>query len=398
MTQPPPTPNGLNQTLLATITSLENLAYSTPYLLHDKDHLRKRLYNAVHKLLPEIETPTEMAQRLLYTPCEMMGAKIGIDMGVFEILAKSEKPLSTEEVARLCDVEMGMTVRLLRFLGSLGMVREMDGEEDGQFWGPSNRTRNLAMREIAAGVNHKHDNVMPAWHALPSWLRRRGYTVPIMTTDTPFAQGHGVEPQQSFYDWLQERPWNANEFNLFMRVHRLGVQSWMDLEERYAFVDVGGGIGLQSKALVQRYPNTFHGKIILQDLPEVIAKAHTENSGINVMAVDFFKSQPVTNAKIYYLRSILRNWPDPQALLILSHIHAAMSSSSHLIIDDIVLSDKNASKYETQLDMTMLAMLNGQARTESHFRQLLEEAGLCVDKVLVYESEGREAVVVARKA
>jgi hypothetical protein len=227
----------------------------------------------------------------------MMGAKIGVDLNVFEILATSDRPLSTVELAIATCVEPDLLLRLLKFMSSIGLIKEVQSN----LWGPSNATRNLASRHIAAGVNHKyvkislsiqtpfdlafhvltrscrHDNVMPAWHALPSWLNRRDYKSPTATTNTPFSQGHGAPPEQSFFSWLKEHPWNANEFNLFMNVHRTGVKTWLDLREvvelfqwdlamlyanfspkndpakQYVFVDVGGGIGQQCKVWIRSY-------------------------------------------------------------------------------------------------------------------------------------------------
>lgn len=68
-----------------------------------------------------------------------------------------------------------------------------------------------------------------------------------------------------------------------------------------------------------------------------------------------------------------------------------------MIIDDLVLPDSEAHRFETQLDLTMLAMLNGQARTRHHWKKLLEESGLLVCEIIVYEKEASEAVIISRK-
>lgn len=75
-----------------------------------------------------------------------------------------------------------------------------------------------------------------------------------------------------------------------------------------------------------------------------------------------------------------------------------MQQESILVIDDLVLPDFGAHKFETQLDLTMLAMLNGQARTRGHWQELLVQAGLVVSEIRVYEEEAREAIIVARKS
>lgn len=52
--------------LLDTISSLELLTESIPDQLREDEKLRKRLFDVVQKLVPEIETPAETSQRLLY--------------------------------------------------------------------------------------------------------------------------------------------------------------------------------------------------------------------------------------------------------------------------------------------------------------------------------------------
>lgn len=75
-----------------------------------------------------------------------------------------------------------------------------------------------------------------------------------------------------------------------------------------------------------------------------------------------------------------------------------MAEDSLLLIDELVLPDRGAHRYETQLDLTMLAMLNAEARTETHWKQLLSEVGLEVKSIVYYEDDAREAVIMAKKA
>ncbi|OCL08854.1 S-adenosyl-L-methionine-dependent methyltransferase [Glonium stellatum] len=393
--------------VLDIISSLEEWAQSVPQELRDDDSLRKRLFDVVQKLVSNVETPAETSQRLLYLPCEIMGAKIGGDLDIFSLLAASNKPLSTEHIAKSCGAEPRLLLRLLKYMSSIAMVNEADTS----FWSPSNITRNLASRHSAAGINHVHDSVMPAYHALPSWLKRREYKTPTAKNDTPFAQGHGALPETTFFSWLEQHPYNATEFNIFMGVHRTGVKTWLDHDEichalhntheaevkenEVAFVDVGGGIGQQCKALRAKYPE-LKGRVILQDLPQVIHEAEVDGT-IEAISIDFLEHQPVHSANVYYLRSVLRDWPDAQCRTILGHIRDAMAAHSLIFIDEIVLPDRGAHKFSTQLDLTMLAMLNGEARTESHWRTLLGSLGFKVQDIIVYQKAGSEAVIIATK-
>ncbi|KAI9697134.1 MAG: hypothetical protein M1820_007950 [Bogoriella megaspora] len=392
--------------LLSTVESVEELAQSLPKQLREDDGLRKRLLDAVQKIVPEIETPPETSQRLLYTPCELVGARIGVDLDLFNTLAQSDKPLQTEELARKTGTEPELLSRLLKYMSSVGLVKENGADK----WSSSNAGKNVSIRTSTAGVRFFHESLTQAYLALPSWLKRRGYTTPTEMTDAPFAQGHGAPPEQSFFAWLQAHPSMAMEFNIFMGAHRVGARTWLDKSELVAlineahdaskdqdrafFVDVGGGIGQQCEALNTKLPG-LKGRIILEDLPKVVEKAKLSD-GIEAVGMDFFQEQPVKGATAYYMRSVLRNWPDKACRTILQHTRDAMDDRSLLLIDEIILSDSGASKEETQLDMTMLAVLNAQARTASHWKKLLNEAGLELQDIVLYQDAGREAVVVGR--
>ncbi|KAJ5157192.1 uncharacterized protein N7482_008292 [Penicillium canariense] len=84
-------------------------------------------------------------------------------------------------------------------------------------------------------------------------------------------------------------------------------------------VDIGGGQGEDLKRLRHQFPD-LRGRLILQDLPTVIAGATDLPADIEAQSHDFFQPQPVKNAKGYFMRRILHDWPDKQAAQILGHV------------------------------------------------------------------------------
>jgi len=75
-----------------------------------------------------------------------------------------------------------------------------------------------------------------------------------------------------------------------------------------------------------------------------------------------------------------------------------MDDSSVLLIDDIVLPNEKAHRFQTQLDLTMLAVLNAQARTYANWQMILAESGLLVSGMIMYEEKAREAIIIARRS
>ncbi|KAI0386952.1 S-adenosyl-L-methionine-dependent methyltransferase [Hypomontagnella monticulosa] len=404
------------ESLESAVLFLENVA-ANPQLAasitHTDNKFRKRLLLAAQKVIPELEAPEEACQRVLYNGLELPAARIAVDLNIFNLLKDSPSPLSTEDLARQSgkNPDMKLLARVLRYLASLSMIREVDTE----LWTASQLGNNLSGKGESAGVASMVDNCIVAMATLPAFLRQHSYNPPKTKSETAFALGNRVSPDEAtFFDWLKSRPENARHFNIFMGSHRIGVQTWLDRpelineiadalkkvtagknEKGVSFVDIGGSIGHQCKAFKKRAPG-LQATIVLEDLEEVVANAELED-GIEKVAVDFLKDQPVKGAASYYMRSVLRNWPDQYSRTILGHLRDAMHEHSLLLIDEIVLPDRGAHRYETQLDLTMLAMLNAEARTETHWRRLLSEVGMDVKDIVYYEEDTKEAIIIAKK-
>ncbi|KAI0099400.1 S-adenosyl-L-methionine-dependent methyltransferase [Daldinia grandis] len=409
----------MTASLDSTVAFLEKLASDPSVITPDvlsKDNLRKRLLLTIRKLVPEIETPEEACQRILYNALETPTARIAVDLNIFNILKESPIPLTTEELAKKSgkNPDRELLARILRYLASASMIREVDTD----LWAASRFGNNLSGDGQSAGVAHMVDNCFVSMVNLPAFLRLHAYNPPDAKSDTAFALGNRVRPNEAtFFDWLKTRPENAKYFNVFMGSHRTGVKTWLDRpevineitdafkkvtarkeggeEKGVSFVDIGGGIGHQCKAFKKRVPN-LKGTIVLEDLEEVVANAELE-LGIEKLGVNFLEGQPVKGAASYYFRSVLRNWPDRYSRSILSYVRDAMDQDSLLLIDEIVLPNRGAHKYETQLDLAMLAMLNAEARTETHWKQLLADVGMEVKDIVFYEEETREGIIIAKK-
>lgn len=85
-------------------------------------------------------------------------------------------------------------------------------------------------------------------------------------------------------------------------------------------------------------------------------------------------------AHTYLFRHIFHNWSDGVVANILQNTVAAMGSKSRLVIVDLVLPDSGASPYAAFLDLSMMAF-GGMERTEAHWRKILQEAGLQVQRI-----------------
>ncbi|KAL9043298.1 MAG: hypothetical protein Q9214_003509, partial [Letrouitia sp. 1 TL-2023] len=190
------------------------------------------------------------------------------------------------------------------------------------------------------------------------------------------------------------------EFNTWMSAPELRLPAWIECflvhdqllrpndlnQDEILLVNVVGGIGQDLKAFQGRYPDA-KGRLLLQDMVKVVAQAVKDGlpDGIEAMAINLFAPQPVQGARNYSINAVLHDWFDADAVAILKRIAGAMFSAdrSVLLIDDVVLPDRDASLDQASIDMTTMFVF-GQAkkRTERQRRALLTEAMLSVKKFL----------------
>lgn len=161
-------------------------------------------------------------------------------------------------------------------------------------------------------------------------------------------------------------------------------------------VDMGGSIGHDISEFKRKWPDV-QGRLVLQDLPTVVDHVKDLDSSIEVMPHDFFTPQPVKGrytlaklfhpkhkltsaigARAYYVHSVLHDWPDDMCRKILANLLPALQPGySKVLINENVIPDMGAYWETTSLDLIMMAIGSGE-RTESHWRALLESAGLRV--------------------
>ena len=130
-----------------------------------------------------------------------------------------------------------------------------------------------------------------------------------------FNTGPGMEPTHL----LDHYPW-----------HTLG---------KATVVDVGGAYGSVSIALAERFPALV---CVVQDRPEVVAEARsrmTQNSTgqVSFMEHDFFTEQPLRDVDVFYLRWILHDWSDTNAIRILRALIPALKPSSRILVSEYIV-------------------------------------------------------------
>ena len=103
----------------------------------------------------------------------------------------------------------------------------------------------------------------------------------------------------------------------------------------------------------------------------------------------------MTGARCYYLRNVLHDWPDDECIQILSQIAKAMEPGySKILLNEMIVPDVGAEIVATQLDMIMMACFASCERTVSHWRQLIEQAGLKMEKIWTEKADSESVIEV----
>jgi AraC-like DNA-binding protein len=163
----------------------------------------------------------------------------------------------------------------------------------------------------------------------------------------------------------------------------------LDLSGVDRVADIGGGHGGLLAAILQAHPG-MQG--ILFDLPETIIgakkflKSHGVFERVTLVGGDFIAEIPV-EADVYVLKSVLQHWDDVAARAILESCREAMPARAKLAIVERLLPEAaSGDPSAVMLDLHMMVVTGGRARTLEEVERLLAEANLALSKVTATSS------------
>ncbi|PCG99020.1 O-methyltransferase, family 2 [Penicillium occitanis (nom. inval.)] len=358
---------------------------------------RKKLLDSLRDLSYAIETPYDTLQRFAGLHLQITVARIGVDLGIFDALNETKEPLSVVTLAEKTGAAPELLGRILRALASYGQIKETSKDH----FTSNSITAVLADRGYQGGIHHFFDTIGPVLQQLPDFLAETKYADITQNDKTALQKAFNTELPG--FIWFPNQAERFGHFQQVMTVQRAGAVSWLsafpfkeelgDFQGETVFVDVGGGFGHQSLSVRGAFPDV-KGKIVLQDLPQTLQFVPPMDD-VEVMPHNFFEPQVVKDAKFYYLRNILHDWPDDKAVIILKNIIPALGPNSRILIDDMVLPNENVHWQATQTDLTMMAALGSKERTDEQWRALIDQAGLKILHIYQYTTPLNDSIIVA---
>lgn len=288
-------------------------------------------------------------------------------------------------------MQLELLRRILRHLAVRGTISER-GED---LWAATELSRTLQAPNAATGITFGTRFPRQVQAVGTDYLRAKGYSSPMDPRQTFLQQFLG--DSRLFWEYLQQIPDDSKAFNMQLgyaaKCHppRLDMSDSESLfkdeglqaSNAVAFVDIGGGIGIDAAEVRKRYPRKrMPAHVVLQDTPKVIEEAKvnggTEGDGkgslqeVELQAYDFFTSQPVQGTRVYLLSSIIRDWPDDDSEMIVGHIAAAMKKGfSKLMISDYVVPRRGCKAEGSGLDLLMISLFGSGEEVLATWERLL---------------------------
>jgi hypothetical protein len=352
-------------------------------LIRVVDRVRTGLQQLTRKMVPGNIALLEIANGSWTTQALYVAAKLGIP----DELAGG--PLSAAEVARRVGADPDAVHRLMRALAGKGVFEQR-------------RDDTFALTSMGDAMRADTPGSMRAMILLvgdPAHWEHWGHLLhSVKTGETAPAKLRGT----NFFEYLDTNPELAVVFNDAMT--SMSAMATDPVLAAYDFsgfgriVDVGGGHGSLLAAVLKSAPNA-NG--VLFDLPSVVegAQAVLDAAGVGdrctVSAGSFMDAVP-EGGDAYLLKTIIHDWDEETALLILRNVRAAMGPQAKLLLLEMVLPEHGSAHFGTMLDLEMLVIAGGKERTGSEYANLLARAGFRMQRVV--ETAGPLSIVEARTA
>ena len=307
---------------------------------------------------------------LLYARWRTQTLYAGVKLGIFECIEHA--PVHAVEVARTLGLDSALSYRLLRALGSLGLLCEHEGQrfaitETGELLQcahPQSMRDIILLRE---GPEHT-----AVWKHLPAIVRDG--------KQNGFVREYGA----TAFEYATHEPAYGEAFNNGMSSHSRLQTAWTiealrgcDFTSITHLCDVGGGQGHLLCQLLARNPHlvgtVLERSSVIEDSQTLWAERLHIRDRCSYVAGDMFVSAPAADA--YIMKMVLHDWSDDECIRILRNLHVHGGTTCRVFIVEYVIPDTGKPDFASLFDIHMMCWGTGRERTVQEYRSLLEQSG-----------------------
>lgn len=159
----------------------------------------------------------------------------------------------------------------------------------------------------------------------------------------------------------------------------------LELHDAQTLVDLGGGTGIYSIALLQKHPKL---RAIVLDRPEVLkvaqemAQEHGVADRLECRPGDMFKAE-IPQADVVLLSNILHDWDVADCQALVHRAAKALRPGGRLLIHDVLLNDALDGPLPIALySAALFTLTEGRAYSAAEYRGWMQEAGLTYRETL----------------
>jgi len=339
--------------------------------------------------------------------------RVAAKTGIADILASNPSGLHSSEISRIIHVEESKLTSIMRLLATRHCFREVD---ENVFVNNRLSIQLVSSHYVSGWIDLLTKDPMLAALNLQATFNDPEFSLSKDPQKSAFmfaVKDRGLKG--TVYDILKSDPDKRHIMGKAMvamgavlgSLSIIYIYPWKNYQ---TVCDVGSGIGSFSWNLLASFPNV---KVVLHDLPETVTLAKNiwmkdHSDAVTARRVDFapgnfFESVPAPECDIYYLRSIIHNWPDAQALTILTNVRNAMSPNSRVLIHEYIMKPLHRKATQSvndeiadepllpnfgagqvrlyHQDMTMMLLYNAKERTIEETSSICLKAKLKLEKV-----------------
>jgi hypothetical protein len=302
---------------------------------------------------------------------------VAAKLGIADLLKDS--PKSCDELATATGTNAPSLYRVLRALASLGVFAET-------------QPNHFTLTPLAACLQSDVPDSIRAYVIMRGEEQYRAwgeFMYSVQTGGSSFEHIYGM----NLFEYLAQNPESAKIFDESMTnssaIESAAIAASYDFSSIQTLVDVAGGQGLLIASILKSNP-TLKG--VLFDQPYVIerAKGFLEAEGLlercQLAAGNFFESVP-QGGDAYILKRIIDNWDDEKAIAILKQCHKVIPDNGKLLVAEQVIPPGNQPFKGKFVDLHMLTVTSGRARTEAEYRALFEKAGFKLTRIVPTQDE-----------
>ena len=205
---------------------------------------------------------------------------------------------------------------------------------------------------------------------------------------------------EDFYSYLKRCPDAGRRFLLAMKASNLAfheIPRLLDFRGR-SFVDVGGGSGELTKAILQAEPSA-RGVMLDREGSLGVARDNLSSllagERVSLVGGDMLQEVPA-NGDIYLLSRIIGDLDEAASLRLLGNCREAMAGDGRVVVIERTISASEPSPMSVLWDVHLFMACAGRHRTTEEVVDLLGRGGFAVERIVELPMETR--MIVAARA